>query len=133
MKFKHIPEEDKAGLYLTVIIHLAILIVLLVSGIGYSLHHQDEIEKMQQEIDRLRAGVPGVFVCGGQDWIDPEDHRRHFNPPYHHPKDEWREDWDMSGVMDQWNLIHALIEAYADDDQMPRWLPGSGFSRPSQN
>ena len=81
----------------------------------------------------LRAGVPGVFVCGGQDWIDPEDHRRHFNPPYHHPKDEWREDWDMSGVMDQWNLIHALIEAYADDDQMPRWLPGSGFSRPSQD
>lgn len=81
----------------------------------------------------LRAGVPGVFVCGGQDWIDPEGHKKHFNPPYHHPKDEWREDWDMSGVMDQWNLIHALIEAYADDDRMPQWLPGSGFSRPAQD
>lgn len=64
MKFKQIPEEDKAGLYLTVIIHLAVLIVLLFSGIGYSMHHQDsfvidfnheaEIERMQQEIDRLQ-------------------------------------------------------------------------------
>ncbi len=78
----------------------------------------------------LRAGVPGVFVCGGQDWIDPADHKSHYNPPYHHPKDEWREDWDMSGVMDQWNLIHSLIEVYANDDKMPSWLPGSGFSRP---
>ncbi len=78
----------------------------------------------------LRAGVPGVFVCGGQDWIDPADHKSHYKPPYHHPKDEWREDWDMSGVMDQWNLTHSLIEAYANDDKMPSWLPGSGFSRP---
>ena len=64
MKFKQIPEEDKAGLYLTVIIHLAAVIVLLISGIGYSLHHENsfvidfshqaEIEKMQREIDRLQ-------------------------------------------------------------------------------
>ena len=64
MKFKQIPEEDKAGLYLTVIIHLAAVIVLLLSGIGYSLHHENsfvidfshqaEIEKMQREIDRLQ-------------------------------------------------------------------------------
>lgn len=78
----------------------------------------------------LRAGVPGVFVCGGQEWVDPEDHKSHFNPPYHHPKDEWRDDWDMSGVMDHWNLIHALIEAYANQTEMPSWLPGCGFSRP---
>ena len=64
MKFKQIPEEDKAGLYLTVIIHLTAVIVLLISGIGYSLHHENsfvidfshqaEIEKMQREIDRLQ-------------------------------------------------------------------------------
>ncbi len=77
----------------------------------------------------LRAGIPGVFVCGGQDWIDPEGHRSHFNPPYHHPKDEWRDDWDMSGVMDHWDLIHALIQEYANQTEMPRWIPGSGFSR----
>lgn len=78
----------------------------------------------------LRAGVPGVFVCGGQEWLDPADHKSHFNPPYHHPKDEWREDWDMSGVMDHWNLIHSLILSYANDNDMPVWNPGCGFSRP---
>lgn len=78
----------------------------------------------------LRAGVPGVFVCGGQEWVDPQDHASHFNPPYHHPKDEWRDDWDMSGVMDHWNLIHALIQVYANQPEMPTWNPCVGFSRP---
>ena len=81
----------------------------------------------------LRAGVPGVFVCGGQEWVDPQDHASHFNPPYHHPKDEWRDDWDMSGVMDHWNLIHALIQVYANQPEMPIWNPGAGFSRPGIN
>ena len=80
----------------------------------------------------LRVGIPGVFVCGGQEWVDPVDHRNHYNPPYHHPKDEWREDWDMSGVMDHWNLIHALIEVYANQTEMPTWNPGCGFSRPEE-
>jgi outer membrane biosynthesis protein TonB len=61
---KRIPDEDKAGLYLTVIIHLAVLIVLLASGLGYSLNRensfvldfsrQEEIEKMQEEIEKLQ-------------------------------------------------------------------------------
>ncbi len=61
---KRIPDEDKAGLYLTVIVHLAVLIVLLASGLGYSLSREnsfvldysryDEIEKMQREIERLQ-------------------------------------------------------------------------------
>lgn len=80
----------------------------------------------------LKVGIPGAFICGGQDWIDPEDHRNHFKPPYHHPKDEWRDDWDMSGVMDQWNLIHALIELYANSDSMPRWNEDSPYQRPAE-
>ena len=80
----------------------------------------------------LKVGIPGAFICGGQDWIDPEDHKKHFNPPYHHPKDEWRDDWDMSGVMDQWNLIHALIELYANSDSMPRWNENSPYQRPQE-
>lgn len=61
---RRIPEEEKAGLYLTVIIHLAVLIVLLISGIGYSVSREnsfvldysryEEVEKMQQEISRLQ-------------------------------------------------------------------------------
>ncbi len=62
---KRISGDDRAGIYLTAIVHLAVLIVLLASGLGYSLSgensfvldfsHQDEIERMEAEIERLRA------------------------------------------------------------------------------
>lgn len=62
-----IPKEDRAGLYFTVIIHLAVLIVLLLCGLGASLKPEnsfvldfsryEEIEKMQAEIERLQKEV----------------------------------------------------------------------------
>lgn len=61
MKFS---KEDRAGLYLTVIVHLAVVIVALVAGLDYSLKKEnsfildftkyEEIERMQQEIERLQ-------------------------------------------------------------------------------
>lgn len=61
---KHISTEDKAGLYLTVIIHLAVIIVLLVAGLDISLKKEEsfvldfskleEKEKMMAEISRLQ-------------------------------------------------------------------------------
>ena len=54
-----IRKEDKAGLYVTVIFHLAVLAILLICQIGYSLRgensfildfsKQEEIERIQQE------------------------------------------------------------------------------------
>lgn len=55
---KRIPREDKAGLYFTVIIHLAVLIVLLASGLGYSLSKEDSFIldfSQQEELNRLRS------------------------------------------------------------------------------
>ena len=64
-----LSKEDKAGLYLTVIVHLAVLIVLLLYGIGYSLSRentfvldfsrQEEIERMQEEIQKLQQELGG--------------------------------------------------------------------------
>ncbi len=61
---KRIPDEDKAGLYLTAIVHLAVLIVLLASGLGYTLSREnsfvldysryDELDRMRQEVARLK-------------------------------------------------------------------------------
>ena len=57
-------REDKAGLYTTVIIHLAVLIVLLATTLGYSIQKEnsfildfskiEELERLQEEVDRLR-------------------------------------------------------------------------------
>ena len=61
---RRIPKEDRAGLYFTVIVHLAVLIVLLASGLGYSLSsensfvldfsRQEELEELQAEAERLQ-------------------------------------------------------------------------------
>ena len=62
---RRLPKEDRAGLYFTVIVHLAVLIVLLASGLGYSLSsensfvldfsRQEELEALQAEAERLQA------------------------------------------------------------------------------
>lgn len=59
-----LPKEDRAGLYFTVIIHLAVVIVLLLCGLGASIKPEnsfvldfskyEEIERMQAEIERLQ-------------------------------------------------------------------------------
>ena len=61
---KRLTKEDKAGLYLTVIIHLAVIIVLLITGLGYSLKKEnsfvldfsklEEMERMQEQIEKLQ-------------------------------------------------------------------------------
>ena len=57
-------KEDKAGIYITVIIHLAVLIVLLATSLGFSLQSEnsfvldfsklEELERLQAEVDRLK-------------------------------------------------------------------------------
>ncbi|MBQ9462372.1 MAG: energy transducer TonB [Bacteroidales bacterium] len=57
-------QEDKAGIYTTVIIHLAVLIVLLATSLGFSLQSEnsfvldfsklEELERLQEEVERLR-------------------------------------------------------------------------------
>ena len=61
---RKISREDRAGIYLTAIVHLAVLIVLLASGLGYSLtrensfvmdfSHYDELEELQAQAERLQ-------------------------------------------------------------------------------
>jgi len=61
---KHLSDEEKAGLMTTVIAHLAVLIVLLLAGLGASVSKEnsfvldftkyEELERMQAEIERLQ-------------------------------------------------------------------------------
>ena len=61
---KRLPKEDRAGIYLTVILHLAVLIVLLSVGLGATLRQEnsfvldftkmEELERLQQEVEKLQ-------------------------------------------------------------------------------
>ena len=58
---RRIPKADRAGLYVTVIVHLAVLIILLVVQLGRQLRSEtsfvldfsklEEIERLQQELE----------------------------------------------------------------------------------
>ena len=57
-------KEDRAGIYTTVILHLAVLIILLATSLGFSIQKEnsfvldfsklEELERLQAEVDRLR-------------------------------------------------------------------------------
>ena len=61
---KRISKADRAGLYITVIIHLAVLIVLLLTGLNRSLRseqsfvidfsREEELERMAEAVEKLR-------------------------------------------------------------------------------
>ena len=60
---RRLSQEDKAGLYTTVIVHLAVVIVLLIAGLDWSIRKEnsfildfsalEEKERLQEEIERL--------------------------------------------------------------------------------
>ena len=59
---RRLSSEDKAGIYTTVIVHLAVVIVCLLAGLDYSLKQEnsfvldfskyEEMERLQEIIDR---------------------------------------------------------------------------------
>ena len=80
-----------------------------------------------------RVGVPSFSIEGGDDLLgkpagtgkkmfdDFEEHR------YHQPSDEYREDWDFSG-MEQYARFGFLIGLnVANTPNLPTWKPGDEF------
>ena len=63
---KRLEKEDKAGLYITVIVHLTVIIVLLASQLSISLQKensfvldftkQEKMEKLKQEVENSKDG-----------------------------------------------------------------------------
>lgn len=61
---RRISQEDKAGIYTTVIVHLAVVIVLLLAGLDWTIRQEnsfvldfsalEEKERLQEEIERLQ-------------------------------------------------------------------------------
>jgi Zn-dependent M28 family amino/carboxypeptidase len=47
---------------------------------------------------------------------------------YHQPSDEFDPRWDLSGTVQQGELILRLTEAVSNASEMPKLRPGEGFS-----
>ena len=48
---------------------------------------------------------------------------------YHKVSDEVRPDWDLSGVVEDLQLLFAVGYRVAEADRYPEWKPGAEFKR----
>jgi hypothetical protein len=82
-----------------------------------------------------KIGVPVLYLSVGQDFIGKpggwgKDMMQDWiKVNYHQPTDEYNPDWDMSGQIEDLNLLFRVITDIADADRMPEWKPGAEFEK----
>jgi Zn-dependent M28 family amino/carboxypeptidase len=80
-----------------------------------------------------KIGVPAAYFHGGTDVIGKppgwgkEQRERFEATDYHQPSDELRPDWDLSGAIEDAQLIFYLGLKVAGAPRMPAWKPGDEF------
>jgi Zn-dependent M28 family amino/carboxypeptidase len=80
-----------------------------------------------------KVGVPAISFSEGLDLVNggtargeqlaSEYNRLH----YHQPSDEWKADWDWSGVAENAELLHQVGLRLANSRDWPNWAPDSEF------
>jgi Zn-dependent M28 family amino/carboxypeptidase len=85
------------------------------------------------QFNLAKIGVPGVYLHSGIDVIGKppgwgkerreEWERRH----YHQPSDEYDGSWDLSGAVEDTQLLFHVGLRVAETPELPRWKPGDEF------
>lgn len=82
-----------------------------------------------------KAGVPAISFDGGNDLIEGGVARgrelsdAYTRDRYHQPADEWSPDWNLTGMVADLELLHALGITLANSTSWPDWSPDSEFRR----
>jgi Zn-dependent M28 family amino/carboxypeptidase len=82
-----------------------------------------------------KAGVPALSIALGTDYVGHpagwglEQQRGYTANRYHKPADLYDPAWDLSGMLQQLDLMYGTGQALADSDQWPSWKPESSFQR----
>ncbi len=99
------------------------------------------------QFSMAKVGVPGVYLHSGVNVIGKPDGwgtqqlEEWVEKYYHQPSDEYRDDWDLSGAIDDIRLLAHVGLAIANEPTMPNWNSGDEFeaarktavaSRPSE-
>jgi Zn-dependent M28 family amino/carboxypeptidase len=80
-----------------------------------------------------RVGVPAVYADSGEELIGaPAGEGRRLREQYtreryHKPSDELRDDWDLSGAVEDLELLTELGRQIASEPCWPAWKLGSEF------
>jgi Zn-dependent M28 family amino/carboxypeptidase len=80
-----------------------------------------------------KAGVPALYLHSGVDFIgQPAGFGRakrdyYVANDYHKPSDKIKPDWDLSGAVEDVQLLFQEGSLLAQDGAWPQWKPGSEF------
>ena len=80
-----------------------------------------------------RIGVPAMYLDTGTDFVDRppgwgKEQLDHFTEvDYHQPTDEYNENWNFDGMVEDALLGFWTGLAIANADDMPSWVPGDEF------
>ena len=80
-----------------------------------------------------RVGIPAFSISEGTSFLGkPADYGRRIfeeynSKHYHQPSDEYREDWDFSGLEQMARFGFLIGLEAANQDRLPTWNPGDEF------
>jgi Zn-dependent M28 family amino/carboxypeptidase len=80
-----------------------------------------------------QVGVPGLFLGGGQDFVGrpagwgAKTRAAWGQAHYHQPSDEWRDEYDLSGMVEDARLAFFLGARVAEAAALPGWRAGDEF------
>ncbi|HJR08278.1 MAG TPA: M28 family metallopeptidase [Pyrinomonadaceae bacterium] len=80
-----------------------------------------------------KVGVPALYTDAGTDYIgkDPayskQKRDEYTEKDYHKPSDEIKPDWDLSGAIEDAQLLTLIGYRVAQGDKFPEWKAGSEF------
>jgi len=90
------------------------------------------------QLNFARKGVPVLYANSGYDKLDGgiaagraaiDDYTRNR---YHKPSDEYDPHWDLTGVIENIQVLHAVGKRLADESTFPQWNVDSEFSSARQ-
>ena len=80
-----------------------------------------------------KVGVPALYTDSGTDYVgkdatySKQKRDEYTNKDYHKVSDEIKPDWDLSGAVDDAQLLTTIGYRVAQADKYPEWKPGTEF------
>jgi Zn-dependent M28 family amino/carboxypeptidase len=104
---------------------------------GRTLRPDPESEKgfyyRSDHFNFAKQGVPALYADTGVEFVGkPAEYSQqkrdeYTNNDYHKPSDEIKPDWDLSGAVEDAQLLLAVGYRVANADKFPEWKPGNEF------
>jgi Zn-dependent M28 family amino/carboxypeptidase len=107
------------------------------TGQGRVLRPDPESEKgfyyRSDHFNFAKQGVPALYVDTGEEFVGKppgygmQKREEYTKVDYHQPSDQVKPDWDLSGAVEDAQLLFLVGYRVANAEKMPEWKPGNEF------